>query len=136
MTTSRPVIEQTFFSASLAVGVVATPLAQQLNLSSMVDTFIISNFSGNANSVFAGDAGIQLNSGVEIIKGAGVTFRITQTRQLYEIQNPVLVSAGVALCQSMSPDMIPVIVWNPSNLYLIASAPTTIGVLFFRNVYV
>ncbi len=136
MSTQRPVIEQTFFSASIAVGVAATPLAQQLNLSSMIEGFILSNFSSNANSVFAGDAGVTTTSGVEIIKGAGVTWRISQTRQLYEIQNPTLVSAQVALCQSMTGDMIPVIVWNPSNFYLIAAAPTTIGAMFFRNVYV
>lgn len=133
---ARPVIEQTFFSASILVGTVPTPLAGSLTTTSMIDAFILSNFSTNANSVFGGDAGITTNAGVEIIKGAGVTFRISQTRQLYEIQNPVLVSAQVALCSTMPPDSIPVIVWNPSNFYLIASAPTTIGVIFFRNVYV
>ncbi len=134
-TLDHPIIEQTFFNQSVAVGTAAAPIAGQLKMSSMITAIILCNPTGNA-SVFLGDANVTVTTGIEILAASSVMLTIKQDRQLYEVQDPVLLSAQVDLCQTLPSVMIPIIVWNPSNIYLVGTAPTTIAVMLFRNVYV
>ncbi len=131
----RPIIEQTFFNQAVAVGIAPTPLASQLKATSMITAFILCNPTGNP-SVFIGDQNVTVTTGIELLVSTSVQFKIQQERQLYELQDPELLSAQVALCRSIPGIEIPVIVWNPSNIYLISTAPVTIAAMLFRNVYV
>lgn len=131
----RSPIEQTFFNFALAVGTTPTPVSSQIQIASLISSIIFSNPSTNANSVFLGDQNVSTTSGIEIVVGASPVLSIQQTRQLYEVQDPSLFTAQVAMCAPLTPISIPVIVWNPLTMYFVASAPTTIGVMMFRNVY-
>jgi hypothetical protein len=128
---NRPLLAQRFLPYALLVGVGPTPLNtswQQANLSGMYDALIISVPKAAANGVFLGDASISaaLNNGLEILPGIPISLSIDNQRQLYEIQSP-LVDASCAV-----PESIPFKVWDPSNIYLAAVAPTSIGVLLFQ----
>jgi hypothetical protein len=143
MPISRPPIEQSFFNTKLAVATTPTPLNTALDLNSLIQAFIICNPSFNANSVFFGDsnvtassAGPTIGTGLEIAVGLSREFRIIQDRQLYELQDPEMLMAQQALCQSLTPNAIPIIVWKPNNIYLIAAVATTVSLCFFRNVYI
>jgi hypothetical protein len=150
---SRIPLEQTFFNITVAVGLTATPLNNTLDIGNMIQSFSICNPSFNANSVFFGDsnvtassAGPAIGTGLEIPVGSTQSFTVRQERQFYEIQDPDLQSAQALLaanasqagvvCMPLDPVMIPVIVWKPSNIYLVAAVATTVAVCFFRNVYV
>jgi len=130
----RPLLKQGFRSYALPVGAGATPLNlanQQANLSGMYDAFTISVPFGSANTVWLGDSSINALSGngLEIPVGLPIMLSIHNERQLYEIQSP----AVDALC--VVPESIPFIVWNPSEIYLSAVAPVTVGIVLFQAPY-
>lgn len=141
----RPPIAQTFFNVSLAVQSTPTALAVQLDVTSLVQAFTVCNPSVNTASVFIGDQGVTssvagtIGTGVEIVAGTSQTFSVRQDRQFYELQDPALLLAQKELCQVLQPILIPVIVWQPNNIYLIATAaaaPVTVSIMMFRNVYI
>lgn len=135
---NRTPIEQTFFSQSVLVSnVTPTPFANNLTITSLMQTIFICNPSSNTNSVFFGDNNVSTTQGQEIVAGTGpIAIIIQQGRQLYELQDPEMITAQATACQPMDPTSIPLVVWNPSNMFLIAAtAPTTVALLFFRNVY-
>lgn len=130
----RPILAQRFTPFALLVGVTATPLNtswQQANISGLYDAFIISVPTAAANPVFLGDAAISavLNNGLEIPAGVPIMLSIDNERQLYEIQSPIVDPACAV------PESIPFVTWNPSEIYLAAIAPTSIGVILFQAAY-
>jgi hypothetical protein len=140
---SRPPIEQSFFNVTLAVATSPTPLSTVLDLNNMIQTFIVCNPSFNSNSVFIGDsnvsassAGPTIGTGVEILTGTSQKFVIREERQMYELQNPLMLFLQKYFCQPMDIDYIPVVAWKPNNVYLIAAVATSVSIMFFRNVYV
>lgn len=131
----RPILAQRFQSYALLVGVGATPLNtswQQANLSGLYDAFIISVPLAAANGVFLGDASISaiLTNGLEILPGIPIMLSIDNERQLYEIQAPLVDQACTV------PESIPFIAWSPAEIYLVAVAPTTIGIILFSAPYI
>lgn len=131
---NRALIRQTFFPFSLNVLVTATPLASaglQANLENLYTSVLITNAAAAANSVWLGDASINVagRNGLEILPGRSRTLSIGNERQLYELQAPL--TDGMK-CQ---PDGIPFIVWDVSTMYLIASAPTIVGGILFPEMY-
>jgi hypothetical protein len=132
----RPLIEQTFFNVSVSVPATGVPIAP-LDVTSMIQTILLCNPSTNTNSIFFGDINVTTATGIELLAGTSVQLMIDQERQLYEIQDPDLISAQIALCGKISPIGIPVICWKPQNLFLIApvAGPTIVSAMFFRNVY-
>jgi hypothetical protein len=131
-------LEQTFSMGSLGVSNTAQPISP-LDITSLIQAFMISNPSSNANSVFLGDQSVSTTNGIEIPPGAAPLFNINNVRQLYEIQNPQIKTWETMNCTPyQDPDFIPFICWNPSHFYLIASVagPTNVGMIFFKNVYI
>jgi hypothetical protein len=131
----RPVLRQSFLPFALPVGVGATPLNtsnQQASLSGLYDSFTVSVPFGAANTVWMGDASINPASfnGFECPVGLPVMFSISNERQLYEVQAPLV----DPLCAV--PESIPFIAWDPSNIYFAALAPVTIGIILFQSVYI
>lgn len=126
---------QTFVPFALLVGITATPLSssfQQANINALYDSIILSIPEAAANNVFWGDASIDpaLANGMELVAGLSYMLSITNDRQLYELQAPVVDS----LCAP--PVSIPFVCWDPSAIYLRAIAPTTIGVILFPRPFV
>jgi hypothetical protein len=141
----RQPIEQLFVTFPLVVNSVPTPLSAALDINAYVQSFDICNPSANTASVFWGDGQVtastagSIGSGIEILTGTTQTFVIRQERQIYELQDPAIVIATKEACDVIHPQMIPVVVWNPSNFFLIATAaaaPVTVSCAIFRNVYI
>jgi len=138
----RPTIEQTFFNISVSVTNTVTSLQAQIQEPSMIQAFMLCNPSSNANSVFFGDQNVSTTTGIELVTGSSIFFNIIQDRQMYELQDLGVKETEVLLalaqqCADITPIGIPVIVWNPSNIWLIAgvAGPTLINAMLFRNVY-
>jgi hypothetical protein len=132
----RPILEQTFTNYALPVlSANPVPLNGNLQLTALIDSFAICVPAGSANGVFYGDAQVTITNGLEIAVGTTVSFIIQQTRQLYEVQEPVLKVAESLTCAVVPPKDIPFICWNPSNFYLIASANVTVTVMLFKVPY-
>jgi hypothetical protein len=85
----------------------------------------------SANGVFLGDASVNplLFNGLEILPGIPIMLSIENERQLYEAQSPIVDS----LCAV--PESIPFKVWSPAEIYLVAIAPTPIGIILFPAPY-
>lgn len=136
----RPLIEQTFFGVAVTgiTNTVAVQLSNALSLPNMIQTILLCNPSTSGSNVFFGDSNVSTTTGIELISGTSVMLLIEQERQLYEVQDPDLLSAQIAACSPIKPVAIPVIVWNPQNLWIIApvAGPISISALLFRNVYV
>lgn len=132
---SRPVIRQDFLTSSLLVGIVPTPLSQSLSLQSLVTSFVISVPTTAANSVFLGDGGVTIANGFELPAGSAPAFIIDNYKQPYEIQGPLLgIEQSVNKCIADA-DALPFICFDPSQIYLIAAAGTTISILFFKEMF-
>jgi hypothetical protein len=135
----RVPIEQTFSMGSLGVTNASQPITG-IDINNLTEAFMISNPTSNVNSVFLGDSSVNTSNGIEIPPGSAPLFSIIETRQLYELQNALIRLYELIKCDSYPgpSDLIPLVVWNPSHFFLVASVPgpTTVGMIFFRNVYV
>jgi hypothetical protein len=141
----RQPLEQLFVNFNLSVNSVPTPLNPSMDINSYVQSFTICNPSVNTASVFWGDGQVTssvagtIGTGIEIVTGTSQTFIIRQERQFYELQEPELITAQKEACKVISAHMIPVIVWNPANFFLVttaAAAPVVVSICLFRNVYI
>lgn len=135
----RPLIEQTFFGVSITgiTNTVAVQLSNAISLPNMIQTILLCNPSTSGSNVFFGDANVSTSTGIELVSGTSVALIIEQERQLYEVQDPDLLAAQMIACATIKPVSIPVIVWNPQNLWIIApvAGPISVNALLFRNVY-
>jgi hypothetical protein len=142
---TRQPLEQLFVTFTISVNSVPTPLSPPIDINAYVQSFTLCNPSVNTASVFWGDgqvtssiAGV-IGTGIELLTGTSQAFVIRQERQFYELQEPELLTAQKELCQVIDPKMIPVVVWNPQNFFLVATvaaAPVVISCCLFRNVYI
>jgi hypothetical protein len=134
----RVPIEQSFTPGQLGVTAAAQPISG-LDINNLTEAFIVSNPSTNANSVFIGDSSVSITNGIEITPGSQLLFSVREERQLYEIQNALIKIFEMVKCSAYpDPDLIPLVVWNPSHFFLVAAVagPTNVSMIFFRNVYV
>jgi hypothetical protein len=137
---SRRKIRQTYTPYALLVGVTPTPLNtgwQQANLDGLYDSILISVPTIRPNVVFLGDSSIRIaaagnvgGNGLEIKPGIPIMLSIVNERQLYELQSPII----DATCQL--PEEIPFICWDPATTYLVAVAPTSVGIILFSRPYI
>lgn len=134
----RPTTRQDFNPFAVAVQNAPTALDSNPGLtSSYIDSFVVSVPVAAANSVFLGGPGVTIATGLELVPGSLTQWAIDQGgRQQYELQKPLLKLAAFASCQIEIPDMIPFMVWDPSQICLIAVAATNVVVCLFRNPFV
>ena len=133
----RPILSQPLITLTVAVGLTPTPIVSQGDKTSLVESFIISVDTSAANSVFLGDQGVTINSGIEIVAGAGpVNFAILNQAQQYDTQLPLIALGEMLGCIPQQPFAIPFIIWDLSQIYLVAAAPTNVRVLPFRSQFV
>lgn len=127
---NRTPVKQEFYNYALTVGTVPTPIsfaAQQADLSALIDTIIFSLVSTAARSVFFGGPNVTTTNGLEIRVGKSYVLGINNTRQLYEVQGPLIDMN----CDTV-PVAIPIAVWDISECYLVAAASTVCAVLLFK----
>ena len=134
---NRAVLSQPFSPFVLPVAITPTPITPSSNKVDLIDSFIVSLDSGAANNVFMGDGGVTVNSGIEIIAGGGpINFLIRNQNQQYDLQLPLLDAVKTLQCQTQMPFAIPFIVWDCSQIFFIAAAPTNIRICLFRSQFV
>lgn len=137
MVVQRNLIKQEFTTFGLQVQTTAGPINANMGLTAMIDAIIISVPASAANNIFlGGDAGVTITTGIEIVAGSPVLFAINHDgRQLYEIQEPLIKIAAAAMCADQKPETIPFVVWDISQMYLVASAATNIAVGVFKAMF-
>lgn len=127
---NRDPVYQQFSTFVIAVATTPTPLNSGQNITKLdlIDAFTLSLDAAAANNVFIGDQGVTVNSGLEIVAGGGpITFRIRNQRQHYELQEPLILLTEAAQCQGpVQPRSLPFLIWDFSQIYLVAAAATNI----------
>lgn len=133
----RPTVPQQLNQAVIAVAVTPTPLSSNPALTlAYIDSFLLCVYTTAANSVFFGDQSVTTTNGMEIPAGVTVQFSISNERQLYELQLPLLPVASQIVCAAMPQSDIPFVYWDLSQLYLVAAAPTNVVIIPFKRAYV
>jgi hypothetical protein len=139
LTVNREIVTQPFETFALAVQVTPTQIATVLSFTKqdLISSFVISVDAGAANNVFIGGPGVTVLNGLEIVAGAGpVEFIIENQNQHYEMQEPIIAIAETLQCMPNQPRQIPFIVWDFSQIYLIAIAITNVRIAPFRSVFI
>lgn len=135
----RPILKQEATAFAFTVPVApAAPLAPQWGLTALYDTFVITVPSTAANSVFMGfDAGVIVGTGIELLASTTTQFKVDHDgRQLYELQNLLKRLTDYETCISQPMEFIPFVVWDMSQIYVVAAAATAITVAAFKAVYI
>lgn len=133
----RNIVYQPFSTFVIAVAVTPTPIFPVQTKSDLIDSFVLSLDAAAANNVFIGDQGVTIASGLEIIAGGGpIQFVIRNQAQHYEIQEPVLAIAETLQCKSANVVSIPFIIWDLSQIYLVAAAATNVRCAAFRSQFI
>jgi hypothetical protein len=138
MIVQRSLVRQEFSTFGLTVQTTAGPVNANMQIGAMIDAIILSVPASAANNVFlGGDAGVTITTGIEIVAGSPVLFAIDHDgRQLYEVQEPLLEMASAYLCRELRPESIPFVLWDISQMYLVASAATNMAVGVFKAMFI
>jgi len=72
---------------------------------------------------------VAANNGLEVPAGVPIQLRITNERQIYEVQGPLVDGFRCA------PDAIPFIAWDITQIYLVAAVAHTVGVVLFQEAF-
>ena len=136
---NREIVFQPFESYSVNVLTTPTQLNDSVKLTKMdlIDSFVLSVDSGAANNIFIGGPSVTVTNGIEIVRGAGpVLFLIKNQEQQYELQEPAVAIAETLQCTPNIPRALPFIVWDFSQLYVIAIANTNARIAPFRRMFI
>ena len=133
----RPTLYQTISNFVIVVGNTPTPISSITTKSDLITSFVLSLDAGAANNVFWGDQNVTINTGIEIVRGAGpLLFAIDDQRQIYESQYPLMFIAEALGCKPNQGYGVPYVVWDLSQIYLIAAAATNVRCAPFRSQFV
>jgi hypothetical protein len=133
----RPLLFQPIVSRVVVVGTTPISLDPTGNINQMVSTFVVSVPTGAVNC-FIGDGNVTITTGLEIIAGGGpVEFSIEDDNpMLYEILDPLIKVAEILKCGALIPFQKPRTLWDLSQVYVVASAASTIAVNIFKTQFV
>jgi hypothetical protein len=133
----RDIVYQPFDPIAITVLTTPTPILAKSSKSDLIDSFIVSVPASALNNVFVGNNSVTLTTGLEIVAGAGpAEFKILNQRVQYDIHSlmePVIASLP---CNVVSIKGIPFIIWDLTQICLIAVANTAIVVLPIRSQFV
>lgn len=133
----RDIVFQPFTTFAVTVAVTPTPISQLVTKSDLIDSFVLSLDAGAANNIFIGDQGVTITTGLEIVAGGGpVLFRIRNQPIQYDIHSVIDPAIENQLCQQVQVRSIPFIIWDLSQIYLVAAAPTNVRCAPFRSQFI
>ena len=133
----RPILTQPFPTFIVAVQVTPTPIMPSQTRADLINSFVVSVAAAAANNVFIGDQGVTVNSGLEIIAGGGpIRFTITDERMKYELLFPMLAGLQSYQCRVNEGYGVPFIIWDLSQIFLVAPAITNVRVAAFRSQFI
>lgn len=131
------IVYQPFENFAINVQTTPTQISTSFTKVDLIDSFAVSVDAGAANNIFIGGPGVTILNGAEIVRGSGpVNFVIRNQPQQYELQEPLLQMAEMMGCQPLQPRVIPYVVWDLSQIYLVAAAVTVARILPFRSVFI
>ena len=139
MQVNRSIVYQPFETFNIAVQVTPTQLSTVMSFTKadLIDSFVVSVDGAAANNIFIGGAGVTIVNGIEIVRGAGpVRLTIINQNQHYEIQEPLLNITETLQCTPKEARQIPFVVWDFSQIYLVAAAITNARIMPFRSVFI
>ena len=132
----RPVIEQPFNPVIVAVGTNPVELDAQGSLTKLIDSFVLNLYSTAANSIFLGGSTVTTTTGLEIVPGSLVLFRIDQVRKMYEITMPLRRIQDKLACDDALEnfqEQAPFTCFNLANIYAVAAAATNLTLMPFST---
>jgi len=135
----REIATQPFDTFAVTIGTAPTQLSTVLSFTKqdLIDSLIISVDAGAANNVFIGGQGVTITNGIELVAGAGpVLLEIVNQNQHYELQEPIIAIAETLQCAPNMPRQIPFVVWDLSQIYMVAAAATNVRIAPFRSVFI
>lgn len=123
---SRPKVTQQIVPFPLTVPGVApaVPLSATLGPDKLITSFIISNPLAGSSVYLGSGPGVSnagANQGLEIQAGTAPNFRVTQVRQLYELQALQAAIAKMINCLPQDLEKIPIVVWDLTQLFLFSA---------------
>ncbi len=129
----RPVVYQRALNFNLTADVGPLPLA---NGGFQCDTIILDVLSTAANSVFWGyGSSINITTGQEVRAGLPIVVAADNTREQWEIQRLLEMIAAMIAAErgfpAPGPFRAPRVVFNASDIYVVAAAPTNVRVMLF-----
>lgn len=134
----RDIVFQPFETLAVAVGITPTPISPNFTKADLIDSFAVSVPSTAANNVFIGNTAVTTTTGLEIVAGAGpLQFIIRNQNIQYDIHSSLDPLADAMLpCNVVQVRGIPFVVWDLTQICLVATAPTTVVVAPFRAVFI
>lgn len=133
----RDIVFQPFNTFLLQVLTTPTPISPNFTKADLIDSFVISLDANAANNVFIGNAGVTTGTGLEIVAGGGpILFRIKNQNIQYDIHSVVDPLADQTFCAQVPVQSIPFIVWDLTQVCLIAVANTNVRVAPFRSMFI
>ena len=136
-TVDRPYVLQPINGFSITAGTTAIALSVNTELvSTFIDSILIGVPSAEAQGIFFGNQGVSLASGFPIEPGTSINLRLSNERQMYEVQAPLLQLVEFFKCKFQEPTAIPFVIWDPSQVFVIAAAATDVRVVLFKSAYV
>lgn len=138
LSVNRPTVYQPFNTFVVSVQITPTQIFPQQTKADLIDSFTLSLDAGAANNVFIGDQGVTTANGLEIVAGGGpITFRIRNQWQQRQLQEPLIMIADTLTCPIRTqPDALPFIIWDLSQIFLVAIAITSVRGIAWRAQYV
>lgn len=133
---ARQLLVQAFNVFPVVVGTNPTPLVTSGGVTAYIEAFVLAVPSTAANSIFLGNQGVTITSGMELVPGEKFGPTLIGQRQLYELQFPLLKIAEALQCKLEQPYEVPYVVWDLTNIYAVAAAATTCFLLPFKAPYV
>ena len=133
---NRPIVFQPFETFNITVAITPTPLSATFTKADLIDSFAISLDAAAANNIFLGGTGVTVNNGLEIVRGGGpVLIRIINQHVQYDIHS-VIDPLAEQNCNLISVSPIPYIIWDLTQICLVAAAPTNARIAPFRSMFV
>jgi len=133
----RPIAYQTINTVIVAIGITPTPLLPTQNKTDYIDSFVLSLDANAANNIFIGDGGVTVNSGLEIVAGGGpINFIIRNQHMQYDQLTLESAMVQAQTCLDIPPQAIPFIIWDLTQVFGVAAAPTNVRLAPFRALFV
>jgi hypothetical protein len=133
---TRPIIPQEFTPLTVTADVAAVSIDPGGSLSQYVTSMILSVPTGEAQPAFLGNGTVVAGLGIEIPVGIPIAIAKDQTRQLYELQEPLWKRWIALICQMEPPRSIPLVCFDTSQYFVAAAAATVVNIMLFPEPYV
>lgn len=134
----RDIVYQPFDTQVVNVLTTPTQILATASKSDLIDKFVVSVPAAAANNVFIGNTAVTITTGLEIVAGAGpCEFAIRNQWVQYDIHSLIEPLANATLpCNVVSIRGIPFIIWDLTQICLVAVANTTVPVAIFRSQFI